>query len=544
MRKATDSRDAHYWAEHWPRLVDDETVRRANLWARLERDKSAQKDELDRCREDHHYWLGNWAWLLDPKNKNKEHRRLPLIAWPEQTRLINFLEEGIELERDRMVNKARSIGASWLALGLITHHWLFEEYFMAKVGSRKDEFASGDSPDSLMGKIRELLKTLPHWMVPERARSDESLSKLQNPTNGSEILGESTNENFGRGGRRKVVLVDEAAHILPRLQNSVALALESVASSVWYLSTPNGTGNRFHTDWISKPEADKLQIGWRADPRRTDEWFEGLLRENGGRLTFDEREQEYNCSFAAVSGIRIWRIPESPCEQPHTALPRESEFARPYASMDFGSGPSHTVWGLLLAEYDREDETLIRIWVDRVHYWSRTPAQVIAGDINGSSMSLYKRHVTTYGDPAGIAAESDQESWSTRLGDHGAPVVCLDAHFNSREFINAGLDDVQDAIDRDFIRFNKDDPGVIQLLVDLRAWEWNVPPGIELVAINKAEIQPKKDGRSHGGDMLRYGFQAIRDFHGTLQRKTMPDERQDEAAQTLGHRYGKMMDAL
>jgi len=528
----------------WPELVDQETLRRVVNWQALQAEPKKQALELDLCRQDIHRWLRNWVWLLDPKTDDPRFRRIPLIPWPQQTVLVDFLMDGIALGRPRQVNKSREIGVSWLSLAVITWHWLFQDAFLAKVGSRKEEFACGETPDSLMGKVLSIIDNLPVWMKPELTRKERTASRLVNPDNRSEILAESTNRNFGRGGRRTVVLIDESAHVEPRLQNTVALALETVALSTWSVSTPNGTGNRFHTDWQSLPEEDRLEIDWRADPRRTEAWFEGHLRENGGKLSWDEREQEYNCSFAAVSGLRIYRIGQE-VERMSSEIPRDSRYSRPIAGMDFGSGPSYTVWGCGVVEYDQETELWSRIWIDRVLYWSRTAAEIIAGDMIGSSESLYARRIPTFGDPAGIAAESDQESWQTKIQRAGAPLQCLPAEYNSREFIDSGIQLVQDLTEAGQLLFNADDPGVQRLLVDLRAWEWNLPPGILLEAVNRAYIEPKKDGHSHGCDKLRYLVQAAVNLMPRLTHKTKPDpNRRREEETTVGHQYGNLQDAL
>ena len=90
-------------------------------------------------------------------------------------------------------------------------------------------------------------------------------------------------------------------------------------------------------------------MGWCTNPDRDQEWFDGLLIENSGPLTWDEREQEHGCSFAGVSGKRIWKARRSTSEfddeTPGFAEVLEAHERGECAlvgGMDFGSGPSLT----------------------------------------------------------------------------------------------------------------------------------------------------------------------------------------------------------
>ena len=457
--------------------------------------------EREACAESVEYWIAGHGWLEDPHAAKSEERELPLILWPRQVELVRFLSSGIAAREDRILNKARKIGATWIALHVVLHRWLFERDFTAKLGSRKQESVDDFTRDSLFGKLRYIVDRQPRFLLPGPGRLEDSSRRLKNLENGSEIIGEATNRNFGRGGRRTVVVFDEFAHVDPAIQDAARRSLESVAASVWMISTPNGRGNRFHVEAQLASASQKLELDWRADPTKTEEWFEGLLRENGGSLTWDEREQERNCSFAGVTGLRVVRFERDRVLYTDQDLP---EGAREHlwlsGGMDFGSGPSLTVCLLALIDWPADRGESPTIWVDRELFFQREPVASIGADIVNAT-SLYGNGWALVGDPAGRNKESDQESWESNLRRAGVPLTCLDAEYNDPHLISETLGNIETLAAEGRLRIHE---RCTYLLECLEAWTWDVPAGIPLELVNRQQIKPRKDQWSHGGDALRY----------------------------------------
>jgi hypothetical protein len=108
--------------------------------------------------------------------------------------------------------------------------------------------------------------------------------------------------------------------------------------------------------------------------------------ENGGQLTWDEREQEHACSFGGVSGLRVLRADAERilCDE---GTPEWAEVAAHARSswpqlgvMDFGSGPSWTVFTQFLLNWQGEDP-LPTAWVDLCLAWQGEAVDVIAAEI-------------------------------------------------------------------------------------------------------------------------------------------------------------------
>lgn len=468
----------------------------ARLWAA----------EFQACKADPVYWVKNHGWMSDPHADDPALRVIPAALWPGQVDYIRFLEEGLTEGRDRHINKARSLGASWLALHLLVWHFLFDTGFLAKIGSRKEDLVDDGSLDSLFGKKRFILARQPQQFLPAPGSMVDKVMRLVNQQNGNELLGEATNASFGRGGRRGVVFFDEFAHVDPQIANSAWVSLETVARSRWSISTPNGKGNRFHVNWVRADPKDRLELGWQTNPYRTQEWFDGLLIENGGTMSWDERAQEHNCSFSGISGYRIWKSDREEVVYSEDWMVDKKLLVRDLqpvvVGMDFGSGPSATVAAIVLVDFsDKDAQGRPMLYIDNEVYAERQTAFDIGREVI-EKLWPYHGRLAVVGDPAGVAKDSDQESWEINLRSAGLPMQCLGPWYNSEHGIQETIQDVQRLIDAKRIRIHE---RCAYIHETFESWAWDVPRGMTLELVSKAWIKPMKNLFSHAGDAVRYG---------------------------------------
>lgn len=519
--------------------ITKEIERRAKrLWLMSNNPGGSKRREEDRvriyaseyaaCRDDFFYWIKNYGWLHDPHAKNPRRSTIPFLMWPKQVELAKFLISGMDTGRNRHVNKARSIGASWTALQIIVHRFLFEPGFTAKVGSRKEELVDDKTMDSLFGKVRWILKKQPKFFLPSPKDMVDNYLLLKNNDNGAEILGEATNAGFGRGGRRKVVFIDEFAHIESPLQVSTWTSLETVALSVWSVSTPNGKGNQFHINFIRSPNEDKMQVDWKANPKRTEEWFEGLLAENGGKLSWDQRAQEHECNFAGVSGYRIIHAERSKVSYNDEWLLANFGDARDswplVVSGDVGSGPSLTSFANILFSWQFGNGKFPLVLIDNEVCRERTSAYSIAKDVL-FCMGDYGGRRFVVGEPVAKAKDPQQESWESHFRSAGLPFSSLPASYNDPFVIRETLGEINELVRLGLFRVHE---RCLYIMECIESWEWDLPRGMTLEMVNKESLKPKKNIFSHPGDGLRYGtgfiLRSLR--HGSLQKpSTDPDPR-------------------
>jgi len=461
----------------------------------------AKGQDYAACASDVLYWIRNYGLITNPKSPDPESRKLPLILWPRQVELVERALHAKANQETLVVNKAREIGASWLMLHLVAHAWMFEPGFSAHLGSRKEELVDNRTLDSLFGKLRWVIEHQPAHLL-SRDDYDDTNARLIHRRNGSEVTGESTNEGWGRSARKTVLFLDEFAHVEPALQDRIWTGIESVSGCKWVVSTPNGKGNKFHFLSLMLPEEKRITLDWQTDPRRDYAWFEARLLENGGDLSWDEREQEHACSFAGVSGHRILKFDRAKAEFGDEDLPiRARETFMVAGAMDFGSGPSFTVLLLGIIDWGDPPEAPPNVWIDRELYWERKPSWEVAKDGRAALMEYGGKRVVV-GDPAGKAKEHDQESWESSLQGAGLPVYCLPSQFNDHYTIGKTIQELGQGLERGWVRIHRERCKV--LLEACEQWEWDLPRGIPLELVNRAEIKPKKDHWSHFGDAARY----------------------------------------
>jgi hypothetical protein len=485
----------------------EETERQA--WERTERSL---------CAADPYYWIEQYGWMIDEKEIDPEKRFHRIKLWPEQRVVIERILAGYYEADDRLVNKGRELGVTWICLHLLLWLFLFEEKFSALLTSKDEDAADDLTIESLMGKIDFLLERQPVWLKPETYRRKHLIRNLDNS---SRLRSKPASESLGRSHRFAVVFSDEWAALKRRKQRGIRLSLESVARSWWRVSTPAGRGDDFHLSWVRAPKSHKIQLRWTADPRRDQEWWDGLLNENGGNLTADEREREHNCGFGAVLGERvIFFDRERQTFEDSELPPNARKLLFQVGAGDFGTGPSWTVILFLLVDWDRSPHAHYPlIYVDLELIWSRTSAEDIASDI----LAFHEEHgysesMAFVGDPSGTSAESDQESWESRLNDAGVPMLCLDSLYNTHEVLyQTSLDRLQNLLNLGLLKISeKRCPITCEAL---ESWEWDIPEGVDSRFLSREVLKPRKDGWSHPADALRYGIEWICREARTIQAK-------------------------
>ena len=246
-------------------------------------------DALAWYARDIHAWINDWAWTFDPRLKDPWPRRQPLILWPAQRQMVDFVLSCVEEDENGLIKKARDVGATWVMALIAVHKFIFEEDSAITFGSRKQELVDkkGD-PKTIFSKIRDLLDALPVWMLPRGYddREHDNFLRIINPANGSTITGEAGDE-MGRGGRSTIYFLDEFAFVARA--EKVDAAVNDNSNCVVYLSTVNGIGTVFYR----KEKAGSQPVfyhTWKDDPRKNEAWKKKKIRETS-RTTFAQEHE-------------------------------------------------------------------------------------------------------------------------------------------------------------------------------------------------------------------------------------------------------------
>ncbi len=266
-------------------------------------DAAFRRRELAKCKADPVYWVNNYVWTYDPRELCATR---PFDLFLRQEEFLNWLAERDRLQQSGLAEKSRDVGFTWLCAVYALHRWLYYKGDSTGFGSRKlDLVDHKDNPDCIFEKIRFVLRRLPVWMRPRGfdPRQHDKLLTLLNPVNGSTITGEGGSE-IGRGGRKSRYFVDEAAY----LQNpkTTDAALSQTTRVRIDVSTPNGTGNPFHSKRFNG-SVPVFTFHWRDDPRKDDEWYEReKLRIADPVIIAQELDIDYTASIENVCIPAEW----------------------------------------------------------------------------------------------------------------------------------------------------------------------------------------------------------------------------------------------
>lgn len=328
---------------------------RAQVLLRCSQGTKAQKDKAASyyyklCKENILFFFNVFLWTYDPRKSGNECH-LPFITYPFQDEYILWMEKCYKDGQDGITEKSRDMGVSWMALGWLMWHWLFDDSFQALIGSRKEDLVDNSAVDSLFGKFDYMLERMPGWMAGEefyQTKKCRSYMRLENPRNKNVILGESANRDFSRQGRYSAILLDEFSFW--DYGGAVWKATGDSTKTRFAVSTSNGMGNKYYeiVHGIDKGELNipKKRLHWSLHPYKTNEWYQA----ERARRTPIEIAQELDISYeSSVKG----RVYDNFSTEKNVVANLEYNPNLPlYVSWDFGRGdPTAMIW------YQKDFET-------------------------------------------------------------------------------------------------------------------------------------------------------------------------------------------
>ena len=243
-------------------------------------------------------FIDHWGVTFDPRNLERGLlAQIPFVLWPKQVEFLQWLYGMWRSGERGLVEKSRDCGVTWLCVGFHIALWLFHDGYAGGFGSRKEDLVDrkGD-PDSIFEKVRFFLANIPSEFLPRgfSLREHSAHMRLVNPETGASITGEG-GDQIGRGGRKSIYLVDEAAFI--EHQELADAALSQNTNCQIDISTPNGNGNPFYKKRMRFNGTRKVFIfDWRDDPRKDDDWYQHQCAEQDPVTVAQEIDRDYNAS--------------------------------------------------------------------------------------------------------------------------------------------------------------------------------------------------------------------------------------------------------
>jgi len=263
-----------------------------------------QEDPVERFPAARRYYkhapwdfIRDWGEAYEPRNQQRgQIARIPLVPWPKQVEYLQWLMERWRSGERGLVEKSRDCGVTWLSVAFSVSLWLFYSGVSVGFGSRKEELVDtmGD-PDSIFEKLRLFILALPKDFQPLGFDHTKHFAhrRILNPENGASITGEG-GDNIGRGGRKSIYFVDEAAFI--ERQDTVDRALSQNTDCQIDISTPNGSGNAFYKKRMKFASERVFIFDWKDDPRKDAEWYKRQCEEQDEVTVAQEIDRDYAAS--------------------------------------------------------------------------------------------------------------------------------------------------------------------------------------------------------------------------------------------------------
>jgi hypothetical protein len=119
---------------------------------------------IAKCADDPIYFIDNFCWTQEPRNLMQSDIEFFLFDY--QKEVIEDLRQAETLGEDRLFEKSRDMGFSWMACSYFIWRWLFTKGWIGIYGSRKQDEVDNKSISSFFGKLRYQVYKLPNFLFP------------------------------------------------------------------------------------------------------------------------------------------------------------------------------------------------------------------------------------------------------------------------------------------------------------------------------------------------------------------------------------------
>jgi hypothetical protein len=249
------------WFQDVPKELEGEDGNlafREYLYAKAHSDPGLQRALKDLCKQDILFFFNAFCWTYDPRLKPGK-KTVPFITYPYQDEGILAIRDAIRDGENLEMRKSRTMGASWMVMGVFDHEAMFEReckfFVLSRVGDMVDDKKNSDS---LFWKIDFINRMLPHWLAPEVDRTDMAILYTQTR---SAINGGTTAKAAGVGGRATAICVDEFSRYEPTAAAIVKAGLGPISNCIIWPFTRSPEMGRLH------PCQDLVEQGKRGDIR-------------------------------------------------------------------------------------------------------------------------------------------------------------------------------------------------------------------------------------------------------------------------------------
>jgi hypothetical protein len=256
-------------------LGSQEFERKLN--SRIERLQQAELNPVERTsvyvdiQEDPITFINLFGLVYEPRLP--ESPDVPFFLFPYQEEVIYKMLEAEIKGQDLLIEKTRDMGVTWTLVWYYIWRWLTKDRWYGLMGSRKEEEVDNKSPQSLFGKVRYGIYSMPKWIRPPKFKKSEhdTFMKLVNPDRMSYIDGESANPNFGRGKRTSMIYLDEL-FFWKFARESWRSCIDTSPCRIG-VSTPKSSSFARNLRESFEEQGRLMTLDWHKHPFKDEEWY-------------------------------------------------------------------------------------------------------------------------------------------------------------------------------------------------------------------------------------------------------------------------------
>lgn len=286
-----------------------------------------QINEYIKCSKNAQYFINNYVSIVTLPSELTEGGVVPFKLWPFQERLINTIHDN----RFTIIKLPRQVGKTSTTIAYLLWVVLFTDSQNLLIAANKRQVA-----EDILEKLKIAYENIPIWLQQGVMEWNKGNIELEN---GSKIRATSTTSGAARSGTYDAILLDEFAHIQPRMANDFYASVYPVISSgtkskIIMISTPKGM-NLFYKFWMDalnkKNKFIPFEVSWRDVPGRDDKWYEDTLANIGEeRFAIEFECQFLGSSNTLISSIKLQQLHhEDPIEKRGTEFDRVDVYNKP-----------------------------------------------------------------------------------------------------------------------------------------------------------------------------------------------------------------------
>lgn len=277
---------------------------RGQIRSDAEKNERYQQLLMDYCADDILFFINVFGWTFRPMEPP-----IPFILYDFQEDIVTWFLWLIKWKLSGLVEKSRELGLSWLAIALAAYVIIFIDNAVGYFFSMTEDEVDNKNEDSLFGKLRLFLESLPEWMrggwnksgYDQNKERIDKLLEIKIPERNSRMTGKLTGGQAGRSGRSLFSLYDE----FPFIENDRAVlsASASLSPTKIYVGTVNGMGNAF-AEIAHAPGTLKKSPHWSQHPLKNNKW--AILERSKPEYTEEIWNQEHEIDYQGSTKGRVY----------------------------------------------------------------------------------------------------------------------------------------------------------------------------------------------------------------------------------------------